>query len=121
MASPAGAFFVGVEESARISPIRAAMSAGGQRCRSARTSSEAAEVLRRRLPGPARAGGVAAARRAGQDLLHPDVMPPPGEEVVLVGEPLAAPQPELAESDLAGVAAEACRSGPPQPVLLLTA
>ena len=56
----------------------------------------AAAVLRRRLPGPAGAGGVAAVRRAGQDLLHPDVVPPPGEEVVLVGEPLAGPQAEPA-------------------------
>ena len=117
MASPAGASPSASIRSARISRHPD----GDERRRPALPQRQellrAAEVLRRRLPGPAGAGGVAAARRAGQDLLHPDVVPPPGEEVVLVGEPLAAPQPELAEADLAGVAAEACRAGPPQPVL----
>ena len=44
-------------------------------------------------------------------------MAPSCEEVVLVGEPLAGPEPELAEADLTGVAAEAGRVRAPQPVL----
>jgi hypothetical protein len=41
----------------------------------------------------------------------------PAKKVVLVGEPLAAPQAEAVKAHLAGVAAEARRAGPPQPVL----
>jgi hypothetical protein len=61
------------------------------------------------VPGPAagplhhgsRHGHVA----VGVQEIGEDVMAPSCEEVVLVGEPLARPEPELAEADLAGVAA----------------